>query len=301
MKILSFDIGGTFIKWGIVDTKTYEIIENGKFPTDTEKNTGEKIIDLLVVKTQELVSELEIDGVGISMPGAIDSNKSIIVGATDNIPNSQGLNIQEIFNSKLPTIRVVVSNDVNVASLGELATGNLVGETNALMMTIGTGIGGAIIIDGKLYEGSSFLAGEIGRQFVLGKKWESIASTKALIEQMNVAGVKLTTGEEVFERLESDPLVNKVYTQWLEYVSEGISNLIAILNPKTIVIGGGITEETKFCVEHIKEKLNNYLPIEFVNSITLRKAKLGNKAAIIGASKFWEMTNKNIKKRAMLS
>ena len=275
MNILALDIGGTFIKWATLNDK-YEILKKGKFETNTNNNNGLQIIKNIANFALEINKEFKLSRIGISFPGAIDFKNSTIIGYTPNIPGSQGLNIRKEFH-KYFDIPVYIDNDLNVASMGEIHHGALNNVNNGIMIGIGTGIGSAIIINKEIYRGEFCWGGEVGRQFIKNKKWESIASTSALLKRLggNISG------EEIFEKL-NDPKINKIYIEWLDDLAEGFSNIISILNPGTIVVGGGVSDNPLFKMEDLKNNILKYIPDTLVDNTKIVKAKLGNEAALYG-------------------
>lgn len=290
MNILAFDIGGTFIKWGVLSENDFSIIEKGKFDTEAKKLGGKGIIEKVANFANGLIKKYNLVGVGISMPGVVDSEKGIILGSTPNIPKSQGIEIFKIFNS-ICSLNLVIHNDVNSATIGELVSGNLKNSTNGIMITIGTGIGGGIVINGKLYEGSTSWAGEVGRKlFHNNVEWEKIASTKVLLEEIESRTGKKISGEVLFDDLSSNKIYQEVLDKFYYNLSVGIADLLNILNPDTFIIGGGISENDNFKVEDLKKSLGKLIPDNLLNSVSIRKALLGNNASLIGISKLF--TNK---------
>lgn len=277
---LAIDIGGTFIKWGLIDNS--EIIENGKFPTEALEIEGAGIVKKIAHFANEMNEKHGITKVGISIPGATNSQTKTIVGATQNIPGSQWLNVGEVF-AEVCGIETYVGNDVNNALLGELEVGALKGKKDALMITLGTGIGGALLIEGELYEGHSAWAGEVGRMIVKGQKWEHTASTSSLLKAVKEATGNEISGEEFYSELATNVEYQRVYDEYLDSLAIGLVNVMSTLNPDLIVLGGGITESESFMIEDIVEHISKYIPKELVEITEIVKAKTGNKAALFGS------------------
>lgn len=284
MKILVFDIGGTSIKWGIVNNIENNISNNGSFETEALKNKASGILNLVVDFYNNLQNKSEIEGIGISIPGAVNFETSTIVSETQNIPESAGMNVKKYLEDKGISIPIMVDNDVNVAALGEMSIGTFSKQGINIMATIGTGIGGAIFIDGNLIRGKDHLAGEIGRQIIGGNKWEFVASTKALTDSVSKKIGKEYDGVKVIKEITINNDVKNVYNIWLDNLAKGFINLVVSLNPSVIVIGGGISEADDFDTISIKEAMKKYVAKEFIDSFEIKKAKLGNKAALIGTA-----------------
>ena len=202
MRILAFDIGGTFIKYAICD-ENFNLTDKNKVPTEAEKGGQaliEKIIDIIL-------SYDDIDRVAISTAGQVDSENGIVVYSTDNIPYYTGMMVKKLIENKtkIPTF---VENDVNAAALGEAKFGAAKGESDFICLTYGTGIGGAIFLNGKLYKGSSSSAAELGhmivhaggRQCTCGGEgcYECYASAKALISNVNKVSDKPLDAFQIF-------------------------------------------------------------------------------------------------------
>lgn len=183
-----FDIGGTFIKYGIV-REDGVILTNGKFKTPNS-NCCINIPKILIEYINKIRKSYSIESVGISTAGQVDSIKGEIIYATDNLPNYTGTKLSKIIENETG-LKCSVENDVNAAALGEMWKGAGVNKKNFVCITLGTGIGGALIIGGRLYRGTSGIAGEIGHIIINegGEKctcggrgcFERYASTSTLV------------------------------------------------------------------------------------------------------------------------
>lgn len=285
MRILAFDIGGTEIKYAFCD-ENFNLTEKKSIPTNAHEG-GKRIIERVI----EIIKSCDnIDRVGISTAGQVDSVKGEIVFATETIPGYTGVKIKELVEEEtgIPT---AVENDVNSAAIGEAVFGAGKGESSFICLTYGTGIGGAIFLDGKLFTGNSFSAGEFGhivthqggRKCTCGGEgcYETYASTTALVNSVKEKLNLDLNGREIFERFD-DPEIKSVIDLWIDEIVTGLKSLIYIFNPALIVAGGGIMNE-----EYITQEINARLQAQLMNSfrkVKVVKARMGNDANKLGAA-----------------
>lgn len=285
MKILAFDIGGTEIKYGFCD-ENFNLSEKKSVPTNAHES-GKRIIERIV----EIIKDCGgADRIGISTAGQVDGVKGEIIFATDSIPGYTGTKIKEIIEAEtgIPT---AVENDVNSAAIGEAVFGAAKGCPNFICLTYGTGIGGAIYLNDKLFTGNSFSAGEFGhmithaggRECTCGGKgcYEAYASASALVKSVSDKLGREMNGREVFENFGS-PEVRKLIDEWIDEIVIGLKSLVYIFNPSLIVAGGGIMNE-----EYITDEINKRLQLELMASfrkVKVVKALMGNDANKLGAA-----------------
>ncbi len=304
------DIGGMTIKVGLVN-ENGKIVLSRAFATEQEKG-----FKSMVARTAEMVRELldeanysllDLGGIGFGIPGTVDSKKGMIVSAV-NIGCKNEKLVEEM--AQYFNVPIAVGNDANMAALGEQRFGAGKGHENVVMITLGTGIGGGIIIDGKLYEGNGGAGGEVGHQIIVvdgeqcncGRRgcWERYASATGLINQTKYAMAdnanslmhKIASenggvdGKTAFLAKDAgDEAGRKVVEQYLHYLSEGLLNLAYVLHPEMFIIGGGISHEGKNVMDPLREKLNESLQSSgMLPLIEIVQASLGNNAGIIGAA-----------------
>ena len=285
MKILTFDIGGTEIKYAFCD-ENFNLTEKNSIPTNAHEG-GKRIIERVI----EIIKSCGgVDRVGISTAGQVNSIKGEIVYATDSIPGYTGTRIKEIIEAEtgIPT---AVENDVNSAAIGEAVFGAAKGCENFICLTYGTGIGGAIYLNGKLFTGDSFSAGEFGHIVIHagGRSctcggcgcYEAYASASALVRDVYEKTGKEMNGREVFENF-SDPEIRCVIDNWIDEIVIGLKGLVYIFNPSLVVAGGGIMNEG-----YITEQINMRLQKELMQSfrkVKVVKALMGNDANKLGAA-----------------
>lgn len=293
-KVVCFDIGGTFIKYGVVNEEG-RILMKSKFTTPNE-NCAVSIPEHLISVINTLSKEYEISGVAISTAGQVDSEKGEIIFASDNLPGYSGSKIVKIITNSAK-LKCIVENDVNAAAVGEMWKGAAAGENTFFCMTLGTGIGGAIIINGKLYKGAGGFAGEIGHTIINenGEKcncggkgcYERYASTSSLIRKyLKESGIKgEISGIEIIEKLnKNDPIAIRVYNEFLDHIVTGLVNITHLMDPGLIVIGGGISEQGEPFFAELNKKFKNMVLKSYASYTKIVQAKLGNDAGLLGAA-----------------
>lgn len=285
MKILAFDIGGTEIKYAFCD-ESFNLTEKNSIPTNANEG-GKRIIERIV----EIIKGCSgIDRIGISTAGQVNSITGEIIYATDSIPGYTGTKIKEIIEAEtgIPT---AVENDVNSAAIGEAVFGAAKGCGDFVCLTYGTGIGGAVFVNGKLFTGSSFSAGEFGHMVTHpgGKPctcggegcYEAYASAKALTDKVSEKLGREMNGREVFASFDNAEVKTAV-DEWIDEIVIGLKNLVYIFNPALIVAGGGIMNE-----EYITDEINKRLQKQLMKSfcgVKVKKALMGNDANKLGAA-----------------
>lgn len=287
MKIITFDIGGTFIKYALCDGN-FNLTESTKIPTDAASG-GRKIIEKVI---EIIKSHNGIDRVGVSTAGQVDSETGMVVYATDTIPGYTGTKIKEMIESEtgIPTY---VENDVNSAAIGEAYFGRAKGCSDFICLTYGTGIGGAIWLDNDIYKGSRCSAGEFGHiiTHVDGKKctcggagcYECYASARVLVENVNNISKEKLDGVKIFESENfENPEIRNIIDDWVDEIVTGLINIVYIFNPALIVLGGGIMNED-YIVDSVNTKIHNRLMESFRN-VKIVNSNLGNTAGMLGVA-----------------
>ena len=285
MKILAFDIGGTEIKYSLCD-ENFNLYQKHSIPTNASEG-GKRIIERVV----EIIKTFDgIDRIGISTAGQVNSIKGEIIFATDSIPGYTGVKIKETVE-KETGIPTAVENDVNSAAIGEAVFGAAKGYSDFICLTYGTGIGGAIFLDGKLFTGNSFSAGEFGHivthaggaECTCGGKgcYEAYASAKALVNKVSETLDKDLNGKQIFDNF-NDPVIKRLIDEWIDEIIIGLKSLVYIFNPSLIVLGGGIMNE-KYIIDEINTRLQKDLMNSF-RMVRVVKAMMGNDANKLGAA-----------------
>lgn len=311
MHKIGIDLGGTNIAAGIVN-ENGEILFKKSVPTGATRKK-EEIIDDIASLCRSLSKEAgltldKVEAIGIAVPGGVDEKSGEIL-FTPNIPFS-GINICNILSEKLDGKKIALANDANAATLAEVVCGAAKGADNAVMITLGTGVGGGIVIDKKIYSGSNGLAAEIGH-FVIsmdgekcgcGRKgcFEAYASATALIrmtkdelskcfmsgEPTLMAESSKISARTAFDAFKAgDKPAARVIEKYTTALANGISSLINIFQPDVFIIGGGVSGEKQFLIDLLQPKVDEE---DFARTAKKRTrlctASCGNDAGIIGAA-----------------
>ncbi|MDQ0150619.1 ROK family protein [Eubacterium multiforme] len=278
------DIGGTNIKYGVIEEEG-NIIKSSERSTEAHKG-GMSIIDKVKEIIREMNKEYKIEGICVSTAGMVCPKEGKIVYAGPTIPNYTGVEIKKILEKEF-NIKCEVENDVNCAALGELWLGAGKGKESMACMTIGTGIGGAIIADGKIIPGFSNSAGEIGYMLVNGEQIQNIASTTALVRSVaNRKGIDENdiNGKEIFKGYEEgDSICIDEIEKLADTLALGITNIVYLFNPEVVVLGGGIMAREDILRPLIDKSLKKYLIESVYNNTNIAFAELKNTAGMMGA------------------
>lgn len=310
---IGIDLGGTNIAVGVVDGN-YRIISRSKaktpMPCVAEQMSAlfEKLI-FEALENAGLTLE-DVPYIGVGVPAGIDHNSGVI-GFVSNL-RMHDWHLQEDLSARLGGKKVLVENDANAAAYGEYKAGVLAGAKNALAITLGTGIGSGIIIDGKIYTGSNFMAGEAGhtviefggRECSCGRRgcWERYASATGLIQstkeymqseqgkgsamwKLAEGDLEKVSGRTAFDAMrEGDAGGRAVVDGFIRYLGCGIANMINILQPDILCIGGGISHEGETLLAPLREYVRREEYAHTSEKTKICKAELGNDAGIIGAA-----------------
>ncbi len=296
--VACFDIGGTFIKYAVINSEG-EILCKDKIPTPNY-NCRESIPESLIVIIEVLKKHYKLDGVGICTAGLVDSKNGVITAAY-NFHEYSGARLSEVVKQGTG-LDVFVENDVNAAAIGEMWMGAAKGRDAFACIVLGTGIGGAIVVDGMVVKGVSGAAGEIGHMIIseegeecsCGTKgcYERYASTSAFIRgYINKAkeqGIKINeaevNGEAIMKLVnDGDKLAVEVYNKFIDNIVTGIISLTHLLDPGLIVIGGGISAQGKVFFEELNNRFGKRVIKQYANHTKIVQAKLENDAGMLGA------------------
>lgn len=284
--IALFDIGGTSIKYGVAgeSRKGFALLESGETASNARKLKGPGIEEKVVRLAEILGKKHPLTGISISTAGMVDEEQGRILYANENIPDYSGLEWKKHMEARFK-VPCQVENDVNAAALGEYAYGAGAGCESLLMLTVGTGIGGAIIQDGRILRGHSHSAGEIGYMRMKGSTFQELASTTALVRRAGfLLDEKDLNGKVIFERAkEGEANCVQAIQEICQILAEGIFNCVCLLNPEVVLLGGGIMEQKEYLRPVMDRCLREVMTKEAYENTRLEFASLKNQAGLAGA------------------
>lgn len=310
MYYLGIDVGGMSIKAGVV-TDDGKILS--KLTCITKRNDYKEMVKDMATLSLDTIKEAnltidDIKSIGMGIPGSVNSDTGIVY-----FSNNLGFENADIVGEYKKYIDkdVFIGNDANVAALGEYYALNDENINNFVLVTLGTGIGGGVILNKKLHTGFNHIAGEIGHMSInfsgndcncgtIGC-WETYASATALLNLSLEKAKKYPdsylaklinensgrpNGKMPFDASKKDDIAgSEVVSEYIHYLGVGLVNVINILQPEVIAIGGGVCNQGEYLLEPIREYVhNNAYSYKFVENSKIVKATLGNDAGIIGAA-----------------
>ncbi|MCM1513863.1 MAG: ROK family protein [Anaeroplasma bactoclasticum] len=290
MRVLCFDIGGTNIKYGVIDQEQF--LEKGLF--DTDAHLGKTYLtNKLVDIAKQMKAKYQIEGVGISCAGSVDFEHAYIHTAPDALPEFSDWDFRTIFKEEVG-LDCIADNDVNSFAKAECVSGAGKDYDHFIVITVGTGIGGAIVMNDEIWRGKNYNAGEVGRILIGNAKWESVASTSALIKEAKRAGLDVNNGIELFQLYDNhDPIAMAVVSRFYDLLGIGMANLVYAFNPEAIIIGGGISKRETFSSD-VEKFMNSHLLSGFRYTAKVHTAKFRNDGGMMGAYfNFIEYKEKN--------
>jgi glucokinase len=299
---IGVDIGGTSIKTGVVE-ETGTIILQSETPTGEDR--AESITNVIISQIEKIRSESGQTGtpVGVGVPGIVTPGGDILSFA--NIHSLENHPLGKILSDRFGT-DIFIDNDANCAAAGELLFGAAKGARHCILVTLGTGIGAGIIIDGKIYQGVRGGAGEAGHMIIspggricgCGNRgcWEAYGSASAMVRyaaellknegRSSMLGVPAESlNAKIIEQAakEGDSIAEKAFNETAEYIGIGVANLLNIFDPDIILIGGGLSQSGEFLLGKVRTAAYS-LANSTARKAPIEKAALGNSAGIIGAS-----------------
>lgn len=314
MYYLGIDLGGTNIVAGVVD-ENYKILSRAECKTAVPRPESD-ICDSMAAVAQKAVAGAgitlkDIDGVGIGVPGAVNPKTGVIEYSANLFFHNW--EISKMMEERLEGKKVRIENDANAAAYGEFLAGSAKGAKNAVAMTLGTGVGAGIIINGKIYSGSNFAGAEMGHMVIVysgkecacGRKGclEAYASANGLIAltketilegkpdysyMLKLCGgdINKVTGVTAFKAMkDGDAQGRAVVEKYIGYLACGVTNAINLFQPDVLCIGGGISREGETLMSPLRAIVEQERYTKHNNKQTvLCTATLGNDAGIIGAA-----------------
>lgn len=295
--ILSIDIGGTAVKMGLVDRAgTIHARHEASVCCDNYKTP---ILTTVIREAKLLLARenIAIEGIGVSATGQVDDRAGVVIGTNGKIPHYEGSQIKREMEAEFG-VPVFALNDANAAALGECFAGRAKGVDNVLMITLGTGVGGGIVLGGKIFGGTRGIAGELGHiplyaggiPCPCGSRgcYESYAATTALVRLAKEAtGEEEMNGRIIFSRAAAgDKVMLGIMDRWIGDIAAGIVGLVHTLNPQMVLIGGGVSSQEELLIKPLRERILGTLMPRFAEGLQVEAATLGNDAGMIGAARF---------------
>lgn len=303
-KAIGIDLGGTYIKYGLVD-ETGNILKKGILPTKTEEKSRDIVIEQICNAIRDVWDE-DIEGIGIGTPGVVDNNGAVF--ESPNLPQWHNFNIKETFEKKYKKT-VVVENDANSIAWGEYIFGAGKGTRTIICLTLGTGLGGGVVINGRLLRGAIYSAAELGHMPVDYKGRKCGCGSRGCIEAyvgrdyiVNSAIRKIKKGEksvlcemvknlseitpkmisEAYQR--GDHLAEKVWIEMATALGAFLAGLVNMLNPDRIILAGGIAQAGEILFSTVRKTIEERAMKVLSKSVEVVPARLGNDAGIISGA-----------------
>lgn len=291
---LGIDIGGTAVKMAMVK-EDGTILVKCQYPVSFD-NYETPILTTVVEKTELFIKEnpIEFESICVSATGQINVNTGEVIGTGGNIKNYENSQIKKELEEKFQKPTKVI-NDANSAMLGEYTFGRGKGCKNAIMITLGTGVGGGIMVDGRILLGKDGLAGEIGHFSIdaNGKKCtcgnhgclEQYASVTALIKMVKDETGESLNGLEIFQRKDEEK-ISDIIEKWTMDISTALVSLVHIFAPEVIIIGGAVSKQQSL-IDNISKIVKSKSMKNFSKDLKITNATLGNDAGVMGAVAFY--------------
>lgn len=298
---IGIDLGGTSVKYAVV-ASSGEVPFSGQLPAFAQE--GPEIVLRQVLCSIEACREyalgegLMVGGVGIGTPGVVSADGRTVLGGAENIAGWENIRLADRVEFGMG-LKTVVSNDANMMALGETLFGAAKGATDVLFVTVGTGIGCGVLIDGRLYRGYRNRGMEMGHITVKcdGEACacggvgclEHYASTSALVRrfcELNASGsdAEVDGKDVVFFYKEGNPAAVQAMEEHWNYLAHGIASMINLFAPQRVVVGGGISEAGDFYLEKLREGVRRQMMSVCGGDTELVAATLGNRAGCMGAA-----------------
>lgn len=281
---LGIDIGGTSAKCAVID-QTGKILHKDSFATGTAVSQEQFLHSLL--RTADNAVKCGIVGIGICCLGIVNSHTGEILGGVENMPYLNGLNLKTLLSQRYPKLPICISNDVKAVARGEQWLGAAKDCRSFACVALGTGLGGAVVIDGRLVEGAHFRAGEIcyTDYHDSDEYLEKHTSTMHVMEQaageLGVAGID---GFAFFRMVrDGNAVCCAVLDQWIGRIARFIANILVLLDLEAVIIGGGVSREGDVLIPLLSKAVDERLPPAFRGQARIVAAKHAGDAGVLGA------------------
>ncbi len=316
MNYIGIDLGGTNIAAAVVNNE-FKIIGEAKCKTGAGRPAEEIVSDMAKVALEAVknagLTLADIKSVGVGSPGSVNPYTGVI--ATSNNLKFSNTPMREMLSGKLGNLPIYLDNDANAAAYGEMIAGAGKGTKNFAAITLGTGVGGGVIVEGKMVVGFNCAGGEIGHTVMImngepcscGRYgcFEAYASATALIRQTKEAmeqnknskmwelagSLENVSGRTAFDGMRAgDETAKAVVEKYCEYLGCGLTNVINIFQPEVLCVGGGISKEGETLLAPVRKYVEHFRYSKNAPAQTeIKTAELGNDAGIIGAAFLWQL------------
>lgn len=306
MIYIGIDIGGTQVKIGLVNAEgivelvsAYDVAFDN-YDTPIIETVKKRLVEFAQANNLE---ENQIAGIGVSATGQIDVKNGVVIGAAGHIKNWQGCRIKEEIKS-IYSVPVSVMNDANCAAVAEQWIGGSKGISDSVMITVGTGVGGGVIVNSEILCGNGGGAGELGHLTIrnngvkcsCGNRgcYEQYASTTALVKMVkqcvrkgaissDVFADGVINGRTIFAGIEHDAALKQCVKKWIGFVADGLVGLIHTFDPEIVLIGGGVSAQQEYFIKPLREQILSRVMPEYAKRVKIEAATSGNNAGMIGA------------------
>jgi len=301
------DVGGTAIKAGICDANG-NLLHTFEGPTETDQGT-DRILSNMAKYARQVVAETnygwdQVEGVGVGIAGFLDIPKGIVI-FSPNLP-LEHVPLKAKLEEALQ-VRVAVNNDANVAALGEAWGGAGRGVHSCVCYTLGTGVGGGIVVGGRLIEGYTGMGGEIGHMSIVadleaiqcgcGKMGclETVSSATGIIrmgrdavqrgDRTSLSLIENLTAKDIFDAAKAgDEVAQRIVARAAFYLGKSMAAVAVIVNPQRFIIGGGVAKAGEFLLAQVREVFQKYTQDTAKAGVDIVAAELGNNAGVVGAA-----------------
>lgn len=307
---IGLDLGGTNIAGGLVDEQG-RLIHQYSIPTEVSKGYEQVVANIITVclKLKDMLDPgVSLKGIGIGVPGLADDHSGIVYECVNllwKVPHNLREDIQKVIN-----VPIHISNDASVAAVAEFRVGSLKDVRNGVLFTLGTGVGGGIIVDGKPFSGSHGVGSELGHMVVgegdyrcnCGRMGclETYSSATAIIKHvqrqlahgktspwlagLGIASEQIEAKHVIDGAKQNDPLCKEAFDMLVHYLAVGLINTVVFLDPDVIAIGGGVAKAGDFLMDALRTELEHHRIFRAAPSFKLEFAQMGNDAGIVGAA-----------------
>lgn len=300
--LIGIDLGGTNIAAGLVNAHG-ELLFKKSIPTLADRPAEELIKDIyLLIDELKNSTEEVVEAVGIGIPGLVNKDMSVVLTCA----NLHWKHVRLMDGLKNHNLPIAIDNDANVAAYAEYKIGSLKGVSNGVLITLGTGVGGGIIVDDRELRGGHGIGTELGHM-IIGENFydcncgsngcfETFASATAIIKYAEhliettelpskLRNLKVITAKDVIDlSKEEDVIASQTYERFIKYLAKGITNVLLLLDPDKIAIGGGVSAAGSYFIERLKKEVDKQYFLSEFSKVNLGISVLGNDAGIIGAA-----------------